>query len=194
MRKLFFSLFALVLAILPAGAQTYPGEFPANSFSCNPTGSGAPTKPCTAAQANTVLNAVDNLFKSGRPWVDVRAFGALGDQTTDDTTAFQNAANALSGIGGIVYIPPGNYCVKTGPVTVNSAITVEFVSTGRSRLVQTCGANVKVFSLNGGAHALRGFSIQGSQTVPQSAQVEAVALGSGCVECLVDHMWITGGS
>lgn len=37
--------------------------------------------------------------------VNVRAFGALGDGVTNDTTALQNAIN----IGGRIYFPPGTY-------------------------------------------------------------------------------------
>lgn len=53
---------------------------------------------------------------------DVRdpAFGALGDGTTDDTVAIQNAINAASAYpaggpssGGTVYFPAGNYVIGT---------------------------------------------------------------------------------
>ena len=42
---------------------------------------------------------------------NVKDFGAVGDDSTDDTTAIQNAINSLVGgavgKGGIVYLPPG---------------------------------------------------------------------------------------
>src|SRR5579872_7458033 len=44
------------------------------------------------------------------PAVDnVRAFGAVGDGVTDDTTAIQNAANDAAHKGVGVFFPPGTY-------------------------------------------------------------------------------------
>src|SRR5258707_9202848 len=56
----------------------------------------------------------DVYFKSGRPWADVRAYGAKGDFVTDDTAAFQAAAAVIagSGQGGIVFVPPGVYVIN----------------------------------------------------------------------------------
>ena len=53
-----------------------------------------------------------------RETVSVKDFGAVGNSTTDDTTAIQNALN----VGGIVNFPPGTY--KTGPLTVLSNTTI----------------------------------------------------------------------
>ncbi len=51
----------------------------------------------TAASGRTALELAD--------FVSVKQYGAVGDGTTDDTTAFQNALNASKS----VYVPPGNY-------------------------------------------------------------------------------------
>lgn len=48
-------------------------------------------------------------------WLSVKSagYGAKGDGTTDDTTAIQNAINALANAaGGTVYFPPGTYRVN----------------------------------------------------------------------------------
>ncbi|MBR2152517.1 MAG: hypothetical protein IJ944_04450 [Clostridia bacterium] len=46
--------------------------------------------------------------------VDVFAFGAVGNGSTDDTTAFQNALNHVSSIGGgTVYVPEGRYRIAS---------------------------------------------------------------------------------
>jgi hypothetical protein len=49
----------------------------------------------------------------GKPWYDVRQFGAVGDGLTDDRLAIQAACNAcrMAG-GGIVFLPPGTYAVS----------------------------------------------------------------------------------
>jgi hypothetical protein len=50
---------------------------------------------------------------TGEGGKNVRAFGARGDASTDDTSAFQQALDAASkGGGGTVYAPPGKYLLK----------------------------------------------------------------------------------
>lgn len=44
--------------------------------------------------------------------VNVKDFGAVGDDTTDDTVAIQNAINSLGAQGGTVYFPTGVYLVS----------------------------------------------------------------------------------
>ena len=45
----------------------------------------------------------------------VKDFGARGDGITDDTKAFVAAIKAMSnnggGVGGVIYIPPGDYLI-----------------------------------------------------------------------------------
>ena len=45
----------------------------------------------------------------GSTVLNVRHFGAVGNGSADDTTAFQNAVNSLPSGGGTVYVPAGNY-------------------------------------------------------------------------------------
>jgi polygalacturonase len=54
---------------------------------------------------------------------NVRAFGATGDGTTKDTTAFQKAINACAGAnGGEVVVPAGNYLI--GSIELKSYTTL----------------------------------------------------------------------
>jgi len=61
------------------------------------------------------LTVVDDLWvKGGEPWFDVKAFGATGDGTTDDTTAIQAALDAAETAGGgTVFVPLGTYAIET---------------------------------------------------------------------------------
>lgn len=55
--------------------------------------------------------------------VSVKNFGAVGNGTTDDTTAINNAL-ANTPAGGVCYLPPGNYGV-TAPIVIPPQVTLE---------------------------------------------------------------------
>lgn len=57
------------------------------------------------AEANSKIEDLQTLV------VNVKAFGAKGDGTTDDTTDIQNAIDSIKTTGGTVSFPPGVYVV-----------------------------------------------------------------------------------
>lgn len=70
----------------------------------------------TATNANVVIydpagvNAVSTTVQTKlRETVSVKDFGAVGDGVADDTTAIQNAINAVVTTSGVVYFPAGTY-------------------------------------------------------------------------------------
>lgn len=62
------------------------------------------------------------LAGSVRDWLNVKDFGASGDNATDDTAAIQ-AALAACPMGGIVYLPAGAYRTSA-PLTIPPAVTL----------------------------------------------------------------------
>lgn len=62
-------------------------------------------------------------FFGGKPWFDVKAFGATGDGVTDDAIKLQAAFTAAGVAGGCVFIPAGRYKVTTG-LTVPTQVRV----------------------------------------------------------------------
>lgn len=56
------------------------------------------------------VSTPDGTFE-GTPWVDVSAYGAVGDGETDDSAALQAAVDA-EGPGGTIFVPPGQYVIE----------------------------------------------------------------------------------
>lgn len=75
-------------------------------------GGGTGDMVLASAQTNTGAKTFNNntLLDKGNRVFSVKAFGALGDDTADDTTAIQSAINAANTAGGgIVWFPAGVY-------------------------------------------------------------------------------------
>jgi hypothetical protein len=66
-------------------------------------------------------------FQSGSPWADVKAFGALGNNSNDDTTAIRNAITQVGTTGGVVNFPPGAYKI-TGTLTIPSGVILRGIN------------------------------------------------------------------
>ncbi len=64
----------------------------------------------------------DDVITKG-PWVDVRAFGAVGDGVADDAAAIQAAIDSLDVRRGVVFFPPGSYRI-TSTITIGGGITL----------------------------------------------------------------------
>lgn len=78
---------------------------------------------------------IGNLSKN---WVSVSSYGAKGDGAADDTTAIQNAINALPN-GGTVRIPTGTY--KTTAALVFNNQDVRFIGDGINTIIQNNGTD-----------------------------------------------------
>lgn len=72
-------------------------------------------------------------------YFNVKAYGAVGDGTTDDTSDIQDAIDAAGAAGGgVVFFPAGEYKL-TSALTKTTAgdVTLMGVSQGRSQILQT---------------------------------------------------------
>ncbi len=67
----------------------------------------------------------DVLMKGVRPWIDVQAYGAKGDGTTDDTTAINSALAAVPSGGAIVFFSPGTYLISNSLNVTVSGTTLQ---------------------------------------------------------------------
>jgi hypothetical protein len=72
-----------------------------------------------------------NVFVKGpSPWIDVKAYGAKGDGSTDDTAALQSAINAVGWNGGTVFFPPGSYYIKSSLTSNASNLVLQGAGSG----------------------------------------------------------------
>lgn len=116
--------------------------------------------------------------------LNVMNYGALGNNSADDTTAIQAAITALGSGGGTVIFPPGNYCIKTGPLTVTQAgITLKGQNRQAGSTLKTCGQDVSIISATATHTEIERLSLQGSNVL--STTKPTISFGSGCVECTV---------
>lgn len=201
-----------VVGALQGGAGSVTGALRANGAgtvtqaACADLSNGATgCSTATGTSGGTLpLNNGNNIFSgfvsytSGRPYADVRGCGALGDGATDDTAAFNTCKASLNAIGGgTLYIPTGNYCVNSG---LSSGIPGLYIlgESILSSIISACGSNVATVSLLAGNMRLSNLTIIGKGGRPSldtfSATQPAVLLGSGCIDCHIDHLVIFGGS
>ncbi|MGB9587886.1 MAG: glycosyl hydrolase family 28-related protein [Armatimonadota bacterium] len=80
---------------------------------------------CTCL-AVTITATCANVLAQQPSQVNVREFGAKGDGTTDDTAAFQRALESVAEKGGTVFVPIGNYLIKSH-LNVPANVTLEGV-------------------------------------------------------------------
>src|SRR2546429_7922312 len=81
-----------------------------------------------------VAHNADGSLKNHFANVKDPAFGAVGDNVTNDTAAIQAAIDSLAVTGGIVFFPPGTYDVSS-PLTIASQ-NVRLVGTGAGSIIQ----------------------------------------------------------
>jgi parallel beta-helix repeat protein len=74
-------------------------------------------------------------------WHDVTRYGAKGDGLADDAAAITAAARALPPPGGVLYLPPGHYSVRS-TIVLRSGVSLRGAGIGISRISQAGGSNL----------------------------------------------------
>lgn len=91
---------------------------------------GGVTKKSTLDQLGFLQSGSNALVRGWqdktREIVSVKDFGAVGDGTTDDATAIQNAINA--GAGKTIIFPTGTYLINSPVVSTTSNVTIDFAN------------------------------------------------------------------
>ena len=79
------------------------------------------------------------------PWFNVKDYGAVGDGTTDDTTAIQAALTAVPTAGGVLYFPPSANPYICGSLAGRSNLVVQGPGMGAATVKQKAGTAVGPF-------------------------------------------------
>ena len=88
------------------------------------------------------------------PWINVKNFGAVGNDVADDSAAIQSAIDSVTvaatqaeaGGGGVIFFPPGVYLCNTG--LVNNARKVSFIGSGIDNTTLKKGANIDLLKVD----------------------------------------------
>lgn len=101
-----------------------------------------------------------------QPWTDVRAFGAKGDGTTDDTAAIQAAVSFAEEAHGIVFFPRGTYKI-TSPIKLPPNVHIDGLGVGFGSVILPFnsagmtirGADLKKYNGFGFRNRIKGVTI-----------------------------------
>lgn len=129
---------------------------------------------------NVTGNATGVIRDKGGAIFDVKAYGATGDGSTDDTAAIA-LAQAAAMTGGVLYFPHGNYKFSTLTVSTNGTI-LRGAGSGATTLSTTSTGGTAI-TLSGDGTGLEGFTVD---VVGMAAGAQLSVLASGARVTLSD--------
>ena len=93
----------------------------------------------------------DKAEKSYWP-INVKDYGAVGDNSTDDTTAIQNAVNAAAAFpnGRVVVIPAGTYRISTA-ITIPNSVSLTIIGHGDATKLRRISGTGFIFDCGSGS-------------------------------------------
>lgn len=119
------------------------------------------------------------------PYVDVRAYGAVGDGVTDDTTAIQNAINSVKANGcGKIFLPGGVWKI-TSPIELSYGVILEgsgkaacfIYNTGNGPAIKFVSTVVNAYPQNGSSTlpyywSIRKLAIRGDSALASNTGIK----------------------
>ncbi len=154
--------------------------------------------PTGTIAATNVQGAIAELLAegggSGLPWFDVTAYGAVGDGTTDDTAAFNDAIADFNSAGyGRLYIP-GRTRYKLSafldPLTAPGTVMGDGMY---ASMIRTTSATANVFEVQSDGVEFERLRIDSSAGTPTAGAMIAVTAGGNLgrfENVLIGNSWI----
>jgi hypothetical protein len=114
----------------------------------------------TQAGTGAAARTADSKLKDA---VSVRDFGAAGNGSTNDTSAIQNAINAVAALGGgVVIFPLGVYAINS-TITLGSGVTLDGGGSATIKATSSMTSMITASALD--RIAVRGLTIDGDNNV-----------------------------
>ncbi len=122
-----------------------------------------PPSPSPTATAGPAFAALAEGF------FNVKDFGARGNGTGDDTAAIQAAIQKAAEIGGVVYLPPGGYPVRSLDLTNRHRISLIGAGPLSSKLI-AIGEDIHMLDMTGAMYVrIENLQIASGSVVPATA-------------------------
>jgi hypothetical protein len=139
-----------VLSVSNAGVVSFPQGL-GNISNSTAIATGSTTARTLANRFADVVNVKDFLCDDGLP--------VAGNGDHDDTTGIQAAINAVSGIGGTVYLPTGTY--KISAQLNISAVNISIIGTSQSATtIRQHTLSSKIFNISAEKITFRSLNIE----------------------------------
>jgi len=118
---------------------------------------------------NLTGNATGVLRDKGGQVYDVKAYGATGNGSDDDTVAIGSVITAMGAAGGIIYFPPGNY--KFSTLTISNPGTILRGAGSGATTLSTTSTGGTAITLAGDGTGIEGFTVDviGAAVSPQTS-------------------------
>lgn len=143
------------------------------------------TQAGTGATARTVESKL-------RDVVNVKDFGAIGNNTADDTAAIQAAITAVAAIGGTVFFPVGTYKI-TDTITVNTGVyttSIVLKGAGSKSIISQTGTNKDALKFSS-TQVLSDSGIEDLQVTCSATAGHCILIGYGCRTSRFNNLVLT---
>lgn len=107
-------------------------------------------KPAGGIPATDLTSSVQTTLSTANTVVNAKAYGAVGDGATDDTSSIQSAINSLPSSGGTVRLPAGTYVISQ-PITIDKdAVSLEGIGAASIIRVSSGALGIDVIKIGNG--------------------------------------------
>lgn len=163
----------------------------------------APLTQAPVLNAGHLTRAVaDSLYRSGAGVANVKAFGALGNGSADDSAAFTAALTAASAGNLDVVVPSGTYRLNSGltwdcaagSFEADGYVALDFSGMGSGYALTVRGVDGRdsVFNNRSSTHRLAGFQITGPDTDATTVDFLLAVDGGNLSQVNVSDLYVYG--